>query len=159
MAQVRWLDEPEEQAWRSLQLMELQLTARLSRELAASGSDLSYPDYVALAVLTDRPDHRMRVFELATEIGWEKSRLSHHLARMAARGLVTRERCESDRRGSFVVVTPLGRRKLAAAAPGHVAAVRRYFVDLLTEEQVDTVGEIARTVLTALAEEDETRPG
>lgn len=131
--------------------MQLRLTARLSRELA--GSDLSYPDYTVLVVLTDQPDGRLRAYELGAELGWEKSRVSHHVSRMAARGLVTRERCPSDQRGSFVAVTDRGRAAIAAAAPGHVAAVRRYFVDLLSPEQLDTLAAITARVLAALDEE------
>ena len=67
----------------------------------------------------------MRLFELAEVLGWEKSRLSHHVGRMADRGLVKNERCDSDRRGAFVVVTDRGRQEIEAAAPGHVTAVRR----------------------------------
>lgn len=155
MGQVRWLDGREERAWRALQFMQMRLTARLGRELAVM-SGLSYQDYVVLVALTDRPDGRMRLFELGRELGWEKSRLSHHIARMAARDLVTKERCDSDRRGAFVVVTRRGRKEIEAAAPGHVDAVRRLFVDRLTPRQLDTVGAAARAVLAALTEVERT---
>src|SRR5688572_22429559 len=99
MADVRWLTGREERAWRTLQLMQLRLEGELARQLA-SDSGLSYPDYLVLAALTARDD-RMRVFELATVLGWEKSRLSHHLGRMVDRGLVAKEPCPDDRRGAF----------------------------------------------------------
>ena len=67
--------------------MQMRLEGELARQLAAD-SGLSYPDYLVLVALTDRPDGRMRLFELAGVLGWEKSRLSHHVARMATRGLV-----------------------------------------------------------------------
>ena len=146
---VRWLDAREERAWRALQSMQMRLTAELGRELAAT-TGLSYPDYVVLVALTDRADGRMRIFELGRELGWEKSRVSHHVARMAERGLVTKERCGSDRRGAFVVATDRGREAIEAAAPGHVAAVRRLVIDRLTARQLDTIGAAARTVLAAL---------
>ena len=98
----RWLDEREARAWRALQRMHMQLTGALARQLG-EGSNLSYPDYEVLVALTDQPDGRLRPFELGHLLGWEKSRLSHHIARMAARGLVRKERCTTDRRGSFVV--------------------------------------------------------
>ena len=104
MSEVRWLDEREERAWRALQFMQMRLEGELARQLAAD-SGLSYPDYLVLVALTDRPDGRMRLFELAGVLGWEKSRLSHHVARMADRGLVKKEKCDSDRRGAYVVVT------------------------------------------------------
>lgn len=152
MTDAEWLDESEARAWRGLQAMQLRLTARLSRELAAE-SELSYPDYTVLVVLTDQPDGRLRPFELGRELGWEKSRVSHHVSRMAARGLVTREKCSSDQRGAFVVITAPGRRAIEAAAPGHVAAVRRYFVDQLTPAQLDAVGDITESVLAVLDRE------
>ena len=154
MDDVPWLDEREGRAWRNLQLMQMRLTGELARRLAA-GSGLSYPDYAVLVALTDRPDGRMRLFELGVVLGWEKSRLSHHIARMADRGLVTKEKCGSDRRGAFVVVTDRGRQEIAAAAPGHVRDVRDLFVDRLTPEQLEAVGEAAEAVLAALDEPDE----
>ena len=149
MAEVEWLSEREEAAWRALQLMHLRLDFELARRLAAE-SGLSYPDYTVLVALTAQPDGRLRASALARTLGWEKSRLSHHITRMAARGLVDRAPCPTDRRGAFVVVTPLGRKEIAAAAPGHVQAVRDLFVDHLTARQIDAVGEAAAVVLAAL---------
>jgi DNA-binding MarR family transcriptional regulator len=146
---VSWLNEREERAWRSLQFMQMRLEGELARQLAAD-SGLSYPDYLVLVALTDRADGRMRLFELGDALGWEKSRLSHHVARMADRGLVKKEKCDSDRRGAFVVVTRRGRKEIEAAAPGHVNAVRRLFVDRVTPEQLEAVGKAADIVLAAL---------
>jgi len=157
MAGVRWLDEHEEEAWRGLQFMQLQLTSTLARELAEE-SGISYQDYIVLVALTDRPDGRMRAFELGRVLGWEKSRLSHHLSRMVERGFVTRKKCTTDQRGAFVVVTKRGRKAIEAAAPGHVAGVRRHFVDLLTLEQLAALSSIAGTVLDGLNEECDDAP-
>jgi DNA-binding MarR family transcriptional regulator len=152
MKGVRWLDEREQRAWRGLQQMHRQLSAALARQLGAE-SNLSYPDYEVLVVLTEQPDGRLRPFELGGRLGWEKSRLSHHLARMAARGLVGKQRCDDDRRGSFVTVTVRGRRAIEAAAPGHVTAVRRLFLEPLTREQLDGIADSADRVLAALGNE------
>lgn len=129
--------------------MQMRLTGELAHQLA-SDSSLSYSDYVVLVALTDQPDGRRRLFELAHDLGWEKSRLSHHITRMANRGLLRKERCESDRRGAFVVVTERGRKEIQAAAPGHVGAVRRLFVDRLTPRQLDYIAAAAETVLAGL---------
>lgn len=154
---VQWLTEREERAWRALQFMQLRLEGALARQLAAE-SGLSYPDYVVLVALTDRADGRLRLFELGEALGWEKSRLSHHVGRMADRGLVKKERCEDDRRGAFVVVTRRGRAAIAGAAPGHVAAVRRLFVDRLTPSQLDAIGDAAEAVLAAFDEPNQEQP-
>jgi DNA-binding MarR family transcriptional regulator len=129
--------------------MQMRLDGELARTLAAE-SGLSLPDYAVLVQLTDRPDGRMRIFELAAELGWEKSRLSHHLSRMEKREMVRKEQCDSDRRGAFVVLTDGGRSEIEAAAPGHVAAVRRLFIDHLSAAQLAAVGKAADTVLAAL---------
>ncbi|HET9077626.1 MAG TPA: MarR family transcriptional regulator [Acidimicrobiales bacterium] len=151
MSEVRWLDEREERAWRALQFMHLRLDGELARQLA-SDTGLSYPDYVVLVALTDRPDGRLRLFELAETLGWEKSRVSHQVTRMADRGLVDKQRCGSDRRGAYVVVTARGRREIEAAAPGHLRAVRRLFIDRLTPAQLDAVAVAAEVVLRGFAE-------
>lgn len=149
MALTRWLDAREERAWRALQFMQLRLEGELARDLAR-GSGLSYPDYLVLVALTDAPGGRLRLFQLAGVLGWEKSRASHQVSRMAGRGLVAKERCEGDRRGAEVVVTTRGRDKIAEAAPGHAAAVRRLFLDHLTRRQLDALADAAATVLAAL---------
>jgi DNA-binding MarR family transcriptional regulator len=129
--------------------MQMRLEAALGRQLADE-SELSLSDYAVLVSLTDRSDGRLRLFELGQEIGWEKSRLSHHIARMAGRGLVKKETCDSDRRGAVVVVTKKGRKAIEAAAPGHVAEVRRLVVDRLSSDELDAIANAAETILAAL---------
>jgi DNA-binding MarR family transcriptional regulator len=153
VADVRWLDEAEALAWESFQLMVARLTGTLARDLSAH-SDLSYSDYVVLVVISGEPSGAMRLFELAHRLGWEKSRASHQVARMAERGLVEKRKCASDRRGAFVVMTDAGHDQLVAAAPSHVAAVRRVFVDRLSGEQLDHLARLAAEVLKAVDEEE-----
>ena len=144
----RWLTDDEQTAWRNFTLMQLQLFALLGTELATEG--LSYQDYVVLAELSDRPDRQARPTELGRQLGWEKSRVSHHLARMEARGLVVKVKCPTDQRGWFVTLTTKGRKAIAAAAPGHVAVVRRHFIDLLSPTQLRTLSSISQKVLDGL---------
>ncbi len=131
--------------------MQLQLQARLSRRLGEHG--LSYQDYLVLATLSDQMGGRRRVVELSDELGWEKSRLSHHISRMSARGLVAKAPCPSDQRGTYVTLTDHGRDTLRLAAPGHVDDVQRYFFRRLTGEQVKTLATIAGEVLKGLADD------
>jgi DNA-binding MarR family transcriptional regulator len=147
-----WLTQDELRAWKGLSLMQLQLQARLGRCLGEHG--LSYQDYLVMASLSDRDDGRLRVVELSDELGWEKSRLSHHIARMCERGLVRKEPCPSDQRGIFVVLTDDGRRALHDAAPDHVRDVRRYFVRHLSPAQLNTLADIAGVILEKLAKDD-----
>jgi DNA-binding MarR family transcriptional regulator len=151
MEETRWLDAREARAWRGLQMMQMRLDGELARQLALE-SGLSYQDYTVLVALTEQPEGRMRAFELGAVLGWEKSRLSHHVQRMAERGLVRKDKCASDRRGSFVSVTAAGRKEIEAAAPGHVASVRQLFIDRLTGDQLDAIADAAEAVLAAFDE-------
>ncbi|MFM2073301.1 MAG: hypothetical protein RLZZ623_3565 [Actinomycetota bacterium] len=154
MVNVQWLDEREERAWRALQFMQMRLEAELARQLVTE-SGLSYSDYLVLVALTDRTEPRLRLFELGELLGWEKSRLSHQVRRMADRGLVTKEKCDSDRRGAFVAVTKRGRKEIGSAAPGHVRIVRQLFIDKLTPDELDVIASVATRVL---AEFDQATP-
>lgn len=145
---VPWLTSQEQRAWHGLQFMQMRLTAELARRLAAD-SDLSYSDYLVLVALTEAEQGRLRAWELGRDLGWEKSRLSHHVTRMVERGLVRKQACTTDRRGGYVVVTALGRRRIAVAAPGHVRAVRSLFLDHVTAEQLEAIASAAHNVLAA----------
>ncbi|MFD9561660.1 MarR family winged helix-turn-helix transcriptional regulator [Streptomyces sp. NPDC059994] len=148
----RWLTEQEQRAWQAYRRMFLLLNAQLSRDLGKD-SGLSEPDYDVLSNLSGSPDHRRRISELADRMLWSRSRLSHHLARMQQRGLVTREECATDGRGAIVALTEEGLRTIEAAAPLHVASVRRHFIDLLDAEQIDAFAGIGERVVGRLTED------
>jgi DNA-binding MarR family transcriptional regulator len=145
----RWLDEDEQQVWRAYLDMHARLWAQLSREMQDE-SRLSIADYSVLTELSEHQDGRMRVLELARELRWEKSRLSHQLTRMQQRGLIERSSCSEDRRGAWIRLTAAGRAAVEAAAPRHVESVRRYLFDELRPEQVEALGSIARAVIDRL---------
>src|SRR3954470_6545603 len=123
MAEPRWLDEREQQAWRSLISMQDGLSEFLDRQLRTR-CGLSNADYQVLAHLSEAPAGRLRPFALGALLRWEKSRLSQHLTRMEKRGLVTREPCATDQRGAVIALTDRGRVLVEAAAPQHVGDVR-----------------------------------
>ena len=147
--QPRWLDEAEQATWRGYLEMNSRLAAQLNRDLQ-SAAGLSHADYSVLVRLSEHPKCRMRVLELARALDWEKSRLSHQLSRMQQRGLIDRAGCADDRRGSYIELTPAGRRMIEHAAPAHVESVRRYLFDTLTHDQVDALCAITRQVLDQL---------
>ncbi|MEU4570478.1 MarR family winged helix-turn-helix transcriptional regulator [Micromonospora sp. NPDC023956] len=146
---TRWLDDDEQRAWRAYLQMQNRLTAHLGRQLQQD-SGLSLADYEVLVALTDADEGRLRPFALQEQLEWEQSRLSHHLSRMQRRGLVDREGCPGDRRGAFVVLTPAGREAIEAAAPGHVATVREFFLDQADREDLRTLERLADRVLRRL---------
>jgi DNA-binding MarR family transcriptional regulator len=147
-----WLDDAEARAWRGYMRMRTLLHAQIVRDLAREAG-LSGPDYDVLSNVSEAEGRRSRLGDLAARMAWSKSRLSHHISRMEQRGLVTREDCTSDGRGAFVVLTDAGLRAIQDAAPGHVASVRRHFIDLLSREQLDALAEITQTVVRRLTDE------
>lgn len=142
-SQTRWLDATEERLWRAWLEVHADLSAQLQRRVH-EGSQLSMSDYEVLVHLTDEPAGRLRAHDLARSMQWDASRLSHHVTRMERRGLVDRSRCPEDRRGSFVSVTEVGRRAIAQAAPGHVDAVRRLFLDALGDGDAALLADVLR---------------
>jgi DNA-binding MarR family transcriptional regulator len=137
--------------------MRLLLDLALQRDLAAQ-SGLSEADYDVLSNLSTAPDQRMRLTDLARYMRWSTSRLSHQITRMQQRGLVDREECADDGRGSMLVLTAEGMAAIEAAAPGHVASVRKHFIDLLSAEEIEVLGALAHRVVDRLEARDD-RPG
>ncbi len=129
--------------------MQGRLQARLARHLQRE-SGLSGADYEVLASLSESPTGRLRAFELGKTTDWEKSRVSHHLTRMAQRGLVERQVCAGDSRYADIVLTDAGRAAIEEAAPLHVAHVRDWFIEALTPEQLQALGEACEVILAKL---------
>ncbi len=149
MAGTRWLSDREMYAWIGYRRMRLLLDLALQRDLT-SHSGLSEADYDVLSNLSAAGDQRMRLTDLARHMRWSTSRLSHQITRMQERGLVDREECADDGRGSMLVLTPAGLAAIAAAAPGHLASVRKHFIDLLTPEEIEALGALTHRVVARL---------
>jgi len=152
-SEPRWLTPAESRAWRALHQLGGPLAAALNRQLVRD-SALSTADYEVLVVLSETPTGVLRAGELGRATGWEKSRLSHHLKRMVARGLVERRGCITDGRGLMVAITPHGMSTIEMAAPGHVEAVREYVIDLLTPAQLEVLAQVGEAVGARLAAEN-----
>jgi DNA-binding MarR family transcriptional regulator len=136
----RWLNPAEMKAWRSYIIASRRFLEALDNDL--EGHDLSMPDYEILAALSDAPDRRLRMSELARVGLLSRSRLSHRMKVMEKAGWVKRELCPSDKRGFFAVMTPKGWKAIVAAAPAHVASVRSRFLDHLSTEDQEVLAEI-----------------
>ncbi|KUN59218.1 MarR family transcriptional regulator [Streptomyces canus] len=149
---VRWLTPEEQRAWRGFVRLHERLGGRLGR-LLQSESNVSPADFAVLVHLTDTPEGRQRYQDLARALEWEKSRMSHHIARMAGRGMVVREDCLEDARGAFVVITDVGRAAVEAAAPRHVEAVRELFLDHVTPAELRVLAELSERVIGKLDED------
>jgi DNA-binding MarR family transcriptional regulator len=142
----RWLNEAEDRAWRGYRSMRALLDLQLSRDLA-NESGFSDADYDVLSNISETEGHRVRLSDLAARMLWLKSRLSHQITRMQQRRLVVREEHPSDGRGTVIVLTDTGWNAIRAAAPSHVASVRRHFIDQLTAQQIEALGNITESVV------------
>lgn len=140
-----WLTPEQQQAWRHWIALSTALPAVLNRQLQ-DDSGLSLSDYDVLVALSETTDGRLRVSDLASAVGWERSRLSHHVRRMAGRGLVEREDCADDGRGAWITVTPQGASAIRDAAPGHARLVGELVFDDLDAEQLTVLESVLAAV-------------
>ena len=146
VAKPRWLDDRQQQVWQAYLHLNQHLYATLEDQLMRDAG-LSGADYKVLHPLSEAPGGVLRARELGTEIGWDRSRLSHHVTRMEKRGLVAREECAEDGRGLMVRLTDAGRKAIEGAAPNHAEAVHRYFFDLLSDKELETLAAVFDRVL------------
>lgn len=151
-----WLDDRQQRLWRAWLALGSRLPAALGRQLQAD-SGLSLSDFEVLVPLSETTEGRVRVTDLANCVGWERSRLSHHIKRMEGRGLVQRQECCDDGRGAFVVVTPAGRDAIERAAPGHARTVRHLLFGSVSDADLEVVTCFVEGVLSRLG--DEQHPG
>ena len=127
-----WLTPKQQRAWVAYMRVQLRMSYEMNRQLQAD-SCLSLADYDVLVALSNVGDDGMRVSDLAAQIGWERSRLSHQLRRMEQRGLTERRASVEDGRTTNVILTEMGQQAIEEAAPGHVDLVRGLFFDPLPE--------------------------
>ncbi len=133
--EVAWLSDREQAAWRAWLDSTRLLIQALDRQLETEAG-LSFLDYQVLVTLSEAPDRRMRMRDLAEATLSTRSGTTRAVNRLERAGWVRRVECDDDRRGTHAELTGAGRDKLAATAPGHVAAVRANLVDLLTPRQL-----------------------
>ncbi|GAA5154195.1 MarR family winged helix-turn-helix transcriptional regulator [Amycolatopsis dongchuanensis] len=126
------LSEDERRAWFAYMKVHLRLRYEMNRQLRADHG-LSLADFDVLVALTSDEDATLSVSDLAVRIGWERSRVSHHVRRMAGRGLVQTSVSAEDKRVTVVSLTASGRETLATASPSHIALVRTMFLDALDD--------------------------
>lgn len=151
VAEPNWLTPAQQRAWRALMDGHQRLMTALNRQLQHD-SDLSVAEYRILVLLSEAPDRSLRMSELADGVLSSRSRLTHQIRRLEAQRMVRRNTCLEDGRGVLAELTDEGMRRLAAAAPGHVDAVRRDFIDLLTPAQLEVIAEVFGRVDQVIAE-------
>lgn len=147
--ETRWLDDEEQLAWRRTISAAILLVDQLDRDLRVN-HHLTLADYEILVHLSEADDSQLRMSELADAALVSRSRLTHRVNRLSARGLVHREACPTDRRGTFAVLTAEGHALLEAAAVTHVDSVRTHLVDRLPREEFNALGRSLATVAAPL---------
>lgn len=146
--QPNWLDEDEQDLWR-LMIAGFNTICRTIDERLQAGSELSSSEYAVLVVLSEAEQRTLRLRELCAELGWDRSRASHQVTRMAKRGLLTKEKCPGDARGVLVTLTSEGLSRLEDAVPDHVETVRRLVFDHLDNERAAKLREFFTDVVEA----------
>lgn len=152
MAADAELSDQDWAVWRDFMTMSGQLSRELDRRLQADAG-ISHADYSVLLVLQQASGHQLRTGELAELLAWEKSRVSHQVARMEARALLVRRECDTDGRGTWIAPTAEGRRVLLGAMGNHSRTIRELFFDVLGDDQRAAIGDAALNVLDRLSPE------
>lgn len=147
----RWLDAEQLASWRAYLRGSALLQDALHHDVESTAG-LSLTEYELLVRLSEAPGSTVRMSVLADDLVHSRSRLTHMVSRLEARGLVERHTCAEDGRGVNCMLTREGRRQLAAAAPTHLAGVRTYFVDVLEPEELEMLGRAMARVAERLAE-------
>ena len=147
---ARWLTKDQEAAWRSLAAVMVHLPWALECQLQHD-ADLSFIEYHALAMLSEQTEHTLRMSELAQLTNASLSRLSHLVKRLERRGYIRREPDPVDGRYTLAMLTDTGYQHLVDSAPGHVEAVRRLVIDVVSESQLRAIHKACQQILTQLA--------
>ena len=135
------LNELEQRCWRTFIESSWALHTRLEEELRAA-TGLSLNDYHVLVVLSEAPDRRLRMGELAGRLVFSPSRVTYQISSMVKRGLVRKQSCPKDGRGQEALLTDEGMAALEAAAPMHLITVRESFIDLLDDEELLVIAQV-----------------
>lgn len=147
----RWLSEDEQQAWRAYLWAGRELDVAMARDLAPL--DISLAEYELISMLSEAPEHRLRMSVLAEQVVQSRSRVTHTASRLERRGWVRRTPADDDGRGVVLCLTREGLAAIEEAARVHVASVRRHFMDLLTPAQVSALGHCMQTIRDAYSED------
>ncbi|MFZ1412304.1 MAG: MarR family transcriptional regulator [Micropruina sp.] len=145
IVEPRWLTSAQQVVWRDYLSAVAKINERLDAELRPFGLDL--PEYEILVYLSESEGLQLRMSDLADAVRQSRSRLTHTVARMEAKGLILRKACPEDRRGVIAVLTGSGLTLLKTAAPHHVQSVRNVFVDVVDPDDWDALGRAMRAVL------------
>lgn len=147
------MTDEEQRMWRRYrdvnQLLDLAIERQLQRDAAMSQSD-----YSVLVSLSEAEGGGLRARDLGAALGWDRSRVSHQVRRMEGRGLVAKNECAEDGRGTIVSLTETGAEAIGSVAPKHVDKVRELFVDVMSVDEVRLLTDIYERVVARIDQVD-----
>ncbi len=134
--ETQWLSDDQQRMWRLFLESTRLLMRDLDRNLAATAG-INMSDFEILVLLSEAPEQRMRMNELADHTVTTRSGVTRAVKRLTDAGWVHQIKCDEDKRGLYAELTEAGMEKLRAAAPGHVNTVRTNVFDLLSPREVE----------------------
>jgi DNA-binding MarR family transcriptional regulator len=139
------LTDTEQIAWRTFIESSWALHTRLEDELRTA-TGLSMNDYHVMVVLSEAPERRLRMGELASRLVFSPSRVTYQINSMVKRGLVRKQSCTEDGRGQEAVLTDEGMAALRTAAPLHLDTVRKAFIDHVNADELEVINRVFKKV-------------
>jgi DNA-binding MarR family transcriptional regulator len=152
--ETRWLTPPQQRDWRAFVDGSVRLLDVLDQSLK-TGHGLSMAEYEILVRLSEAPDKKLRMAQLAAEASQSRSRLSHTCTRLESKGLVRRETCPSDKRGVLAHLTDEGLSALERASHDHVNTVRDFFVDVVDAVDLEAIGRAFAAIIVRVDKADD----
>lgn len=149
---TKWLTPPEMAAWRTYIETSGDLLRAIEKGLAPFGLDRG--DYQLLAMLSEAPDQRLRMCDLADSLRLTRSGLTRRMDGVLKKKLVTRIQSEEDGRVAYASLTPKGLELLKQAAPEHLESVRRLMIDLLSPAEIKAIATAFSKISRNLATEN-----
>ncbi len=149
MTGTRWLDDEEQEAWRTYLYGSRVLLDSLDRHLQREAG-MPHTYYGILAALSEAPERSLTMTQLAELTRASPSKVSHAMNRLEDRGWVRRRRCSSNARQILGTLTDQGYDILVEAAPRLVSQVRNALFDVLSPGQVTQLRDIFHAVLVNL---------
>jgi len=138
MARMRWLDSDEMKAWRSYITTSVDLMKALEADVSPYG--ITMGDYQLLAMISEAPDSRLRLCDLADQLRLTRGGLTRRMDGVLSQGLVRRVQDDRDRRVAFAELTAKGWTLLKKIAPIHLVSVRRLMIDHLSRAEIKAIG-------------------
>jgi DNA-binding MarR family transcriptional regulator len=148
---TKWLNPAEMAAWRTFIETSGDLLRAIEKDLAPFGLDRG--DYQLLAMLSEAPEQRLRMCDLADSLRLTRSGLTRRMDGVLKKKLVSRVQSEEDGRAAYASLTPKGFELLKQVAPEHLESVRRLMIDLLSPAEIKAIATAFGKISKNLAEQ------